>query len=306
MDEGQPLTFAGRRKYSFAMEIRIYDVEHGDAIFILSKQNEAVLIDCGYNNTTKWRPSSGLARQGFGTRRKLHHLIITHPDQDHLADLPDVLEKLRPVNVWQHPQLTVRSVSELKASFSKAQIAYVERNKTTADLQPAVAAASFRTMKLRQFYLPIGSVREINDLSLLSFITEDGFTVCLPGDLDARGWRLHLQNKAVQYLLRETNLFIASHHGRPSGYCKEVFEFLHPKLIAISDKEQIKGRAVVQRAPYAEHAVGVKLADGRFRRVLPTKTEGRIRIVVQDGQWQVETSRSSSPNPPQSRYTSSS
>ncbi len=34
------------------MDIRIYDVEHGDAILVLSAQNEAVLIDCGYNSTT--------------------------------------------------------------------------------------------------------------------------------------------------------------------------------------------------------------------------------------------------------------
>jgi beta-lactamase superfamily II metal-dependent hydrolase len=240
--------------------------------------------------------------QGFGARRTLHHLIITHPDQDHLADLPNVLERLQPVHVWQHPQLTVRHLSELKATLSKAQSAYVARSKSTAELQPAVASAHFRTMELRQFYLPVGSVRDVNDLSLVSFITEDGFTVCLPGDLDARGWRLHLQNPAFQYLLRETNLLLASHHGRPSGYCKEAFEFLHPKLIVMSDKEQVKGRTLTQRAPYPEHAVGVKLPDGSFRRVLTTRGDGRIRIVVKEGVWQVETSRAAAAKPVPPRY----
>jgi beta-lactamase superfamily II metal-dependent hydrolase len=284
------------------MEIRIFDVEHGDCILILSAQSEAVLIDCGWNTTTRWRPSEGLMKQGFGSRRKLHHLIITHPDQDHLADLPNVLEKLQPVHVWQHPQLTVRHLAELKDTLSRAQAAYVARSKSTTELQPAVAAAHFRTMELRQFYLPVGSVRDVNDLSLVSFITEDGFTVCLPGDLDARGWRLHLQNKAFQHLLRETNLLLASHHGRPSGYCKEAFDFLHPKLIVMSDKEQVKGRTLTQRAPYTAHAVGVRLADGRFRRVLPTRTEGRIRVVAKDGAWLVETSRTAAPKPPLPRY----
>ena len=89
------------------MDIRIFDVEHGDCILVLSSRNEAVLVDCGYNATTGWRPSKGLADQGFGSRRKLHHLILTHPDQDHLADLPGVSEKLKPLNVWQHPQLSL-------------------------------------------------------------------------------------------------------------------------------------------------------------------------------------------------------
>lgn len=277
------------------MDIRIYDVEHGDCVLILSTQNEAVLVDCGYNSTTRWRPTDGLVKQGFGSRRKLHHVILTHPDQDHLADLPNVLERLKPLHVWQHPQLYLKTLSELKDTLSKAQQAYLKQSKTTAELQPIEASRQFKTMELRQFYLPIGSVRDVNDLSLVSFIKDGGFTVCLPGDLTARGWRLHLKNKAFQYWLRETNLLIAPHHGRPTGYLAEAFDYLSPKLIVISDKEQAKGRQLTKRAPYRDHAKGVKLEDGSFRRVLTTRGDGRIRVVVKDGQWQVSTSRTGQP-----------
>lgn len=273
------------------MDIRVYDVEHGDCVLILSSQNEAVLVDCGYNSTTGWKPGDGLARQGFGSRRKLHHLIITHPDQDHLADLPNVLDKLRPVHVWQHPQLYLRNIAELKDTLSKAQLAYLRTSKTQAELQPLEAARQFRTMQLRQFYLPVGSVRDVNDLSVVSFISENGFTVCFPGDLGSRGWKLHLQNKAFQYMLRETNLLIAPHHGRPTAYYAPVYEYLSPKLIVISDKEQAKGRKLLHRAPYREHAFGVKMPDGSFRKVLTTRGDGRIRVNVQDGKWEVTTSR---------------
>lgn len=277
------------------MDIRIYDVEHGDCFLILSAQNEAVLIDCGYNSTTGWRPADGLLKQGFGSRRKLHHVVLTHPDQDHLADLPNVLEQLRPLHVWQHPQLHLKTLFELKETLSKAQQAYLSQGKTTSELQPLEAARQFKTMELRQFYLPLGSVRDANDLSLVSFITEDGFTVCMPGDLHTRGWTLHLQNEAFRYWLRETNLLIASHHGRPTGYCAKVFEYLYPKLIIISDKEQAKGRQLTKRAPYRDHAKGVKLDDGSFRRVITTRGDGRIRIVVKGGTWQVTTSRQAQP-----------
>lgn len=279
------------------MDIRVFDVEHGDCVLILSTQNEAVLVDCGYNSTTGWKPAEGLAKQGFGLRRKLHHVILTHPDQDHLADLPNVLEHLKPVHVWQHPQLYLKTLSELKDTLSKAQQAYLQQSKTTAELQPLEASRQFRTMQLRQFYLPVGSVRDVNDLSLVSFIKDGGFTICLPGDLTARGWRLHLKNKAFQYWLRETNLLLAPHHGRPTGYLAEAFEYLSPKLIVISDKEQAKGRQLTKRAPYREHARGVKLEDGSFRRVLTTRGDGRIRVVVKDGKWEVSTSRTASVQP---------
>jgi len=118
------------------MDLRFYDVEHGDCCLILSQNNEAVLVDCGYNSTTGWRPSDGLVKQGFGSRRRLHHLILTHPDQDHLADLPGVIEKLKPMNVWQHPQLTLRTIGDLKVTLSKAQEAYLAKKKTAAELQP--------------------------------------------------------------------------------------------------------------------------------------------------------------------------
>ncbi len=275
------------------MDIRIYDVEHGDCILILSAKNEAVLIDCGYNRTTGWRPSEGLAKQGFGERRRLQHLIISHPDQDHLADLPQVLDHLKPVHVWQHPQLTMKSLADLKATLTKAQAAFTDRQKTTAELQPIELTRQFKTMEVRPFYLPVGSVRDVNDLSLLTFIKADGVTVCLPGDLNARGWRLLLPNKAVQYWLRETNIFVASHHGRVSGYLDKVFEFLSPKLIVISDKEQTKGRTVVQRVPYRDHAYGVKVGE-HWRKVLTTRNDGRIRIVIKDGKWDVTTSRPAS------------
>jgi len=273
------------------MDLRFYDVEHGDCCLLLSQKNEAILVDCGYNPTTKFRPSESLAKQGFGTRRKLHHLILTHPDQDHLADLPGVIEKLNPANVWQHPQLSLRTISELKVTLSKAQEAYLSRKKTASELQPIEVSKKFQTVELRQFYLPIGSVRDVNDLSLVTFITEGKFTVCFPGDLTARGWRLHLQNKAFQYMLRETNLFLASHHGRPTGYYEPVYEFLFPKLIVISDKEQIKGRKITKMVPYRNHAYGVKINDGSFRKVLTTRGDGRIRIVVKDRVWDVMTSK---------------
>ncbi len=273
------------------MDIRVYDVEHGDCILILSSKNESILIDCGYNSSTGWKPSEGLLKQGFGERRKLHHLILTHPDQDHLADLTNVIEKLKPLNIWQHPQLSLNSISDLKNTLTKAQLAYIEQKKSASELQPIELTKKVSSMNVRQFYLPLGSVRDPNDLSLVTFITEDNFTACFPGDLGKIGMKHLLANKAFQYLLRETNLLIAPHHGRASAFYEPAYEYLNPKLIVLSDKESVKGRIQLNKAPYTKHAFGVKLPDGSFRRVLTTSNDGRIRIVFKDGKWEVTTSK---------------
>lgn len=123
------------------------------------------------NRSTGWRPSRALAEQGFGSLRRLNHVIISHADQDHVADLANVVERLKPSHVWQHPQLQIQHLSDLKATLSKAQAAYLNRSKTIGELQPLDASRQFKSMALRLFYLPIGSVRACSQLQSNSRVT---------------------------------------------------------------------------------------------------------------------------------------
>ena len=77
------------------------------------------------------------------------------------------------------------------------------------------------------------------------------------------------------------NVFVASHHGRESGYLPEVFEFCSPELVIISDRNIIYR---TQEHIYAQHARGVRWPDGTVRRVVTTRNDGLIQIRSAPGQ----------------------
>jgi hypothetical protein len=78
--------------------------------------------------------------------------------------------------------------------------------------------------------------------------------------------------------LRQVTVFVASHHGRENGYCEEVFQYCHPEVVVISDKNIVHD---TQEHCYDNHATGVDFwHDGQFTRryVLTTRCDGHITI----------------------------
>ena len=125
-----------------------------------------------------------------------------------------------------------KTLSELKDTLSKAQQEHTCRKARLSSR----ASADRSCAPVRR---PVLIFRNVNDLSLVSFITENGFTVCTWRPQHPSGWRLHLQNKAFQYWLRETNLLIASHHSRLVLWRKRS-SISRLSSSVISDKEQAK------------------------------------------------------------------
>jgi hypothetical protein len=70
------------------------------------------------------------------------------------------------------------------------------------------------------------------------------------------------------------NVFVASHHGRESGYCDAVFAHCAPEIVVISDEEI---RFDTQESvDYAVHTKGINWTTGGVRRVLTTRSDGMI------------------------------
>jgi beta-lactamase superfamily II metal-dependent hydrolase len=94
-----------------------------------------------------------------------------------------------------------------------------------------------------------------NNLSLLTFLDIGGLSFILPGDLEQPGWIELLKNPYVCTLLGRVNIFVASHHGRESGYCREVFDYCSPSLVVMSD-EPIQYDTQKMAGIYGQHATG--------------------------------------------------
>ena len=74
---------------------------------------------------------------------------------------------------------------------------------------------------------------------------------------------------------------MASHHGRDSGYCAEIFNHFTPNLTIISDGRFVETSAT---SKYSEKSGGWKVwkSNGEWikRKVLSTRNDGHIKINV--------------------------
>src|SRR4051812_854272 len=65
------------------MILEIFDVEHGACALITTSNGKRVMIDCGHNTSTAWRPSAELVARGVWALEKL---VISNYDEDHVSD----------------------------------------------------------------------------------------------------------------------------------------------------------------------------------------------------------------------------
>jgi beta-lactamase superfamily II metal-dependent hydrolase len=96
-------------------------------------------------------------------------------------------------------------------------------------------------------------------------------------------------------MLGEVDVLVASHHGRESGYCAEVFEYCRPQVVVMSDKAIVHDTQGMT-ARYRDHVTrynpnGITVrSSGRRRHVLTTRSDGWIQFEVNDqGTFTVDT-----------------
>jgi len=260
------------------VEIRIFDVEHGFCAYIIADNHNVMLIDCGHNHSTGFRPSNYLPANGCSG---IERLIISNYDEDHLSDLPHLREQV-PIEVLRNNKsITADQLRKLKLGAGPIQpgIAALLEMMTTYT-NDVTNPPDFSGIELTTFHNSYPKFQDTNNLSLVTFMDYRDIHIVFPGDLEKPGWQALLGGQSFRECLNRVNFFIASHHGRESGYCADVFDICHPDLIIISD-ESIQYDT--QETEYARHANGIQWGSGR-RYVLTTRADGMITIYQRQGE----------------------
>lgn len=270
------------------MRIEIFDVDHGFCALATGDDGTRVLFDCGYNNVTGFRPSRLLAGMGV---QVLDALIVSHVDEDHVSDLPNLQDRVRIRSIITNDSLNASALRHIKGQSgdigpgAEALIRHKGRFMTTlrgGDSLPVMSG-----VELRLFWNLFPVFSDLNNLSLVGFLHYGGIHVIFPGDLEQAGWRALLQIPAFRAELRRVNVFVASHHGRENGFCEEVFRYCRPEIVIISDGPIVHASQKMT-ARYANQASGVAFGS-RVRRVLTTRNDGHVclyeSIVERTGAW---------------------
>lgn len=256
------------------MRLEIFDVEHGQCALLTGDNGETMLIDAGHNSNTGWRPSNHLLNLGIN---QIDWFVVTNYDEDHVSDLPNLVKNFR-------IRLLTRNRSVSSADLYKLKSVHGCGNgidalaKMIGDFTGKVNdLPDFGGMKLTAFCNAYPTdFEDENNLSVATILSWPNFKICFPGDMEKAGWRKLLQNEKFRAEMSNLNVLVASHHGRESGRCDELFSEtgLRPNLIVVSDGEiQFKSQETINW--YGTKAIGCEY-KGRMRSVLSTRNDGTI------------------------------
>lgn len=235
-----------------------------------------MLFDCGRSDDSGIRPSEYLPSQGINT---IHRLIITNYDQDHIADLPNLRKKTQISRLWRNRSIDAGALKRLKqrsGPISEAMECLLGIITTWVDATGPPPAFPDVTWSLYRNNYPT-DFEDTNNLSLVSFLTCRRYTFVIPGDLEKAGWEKLLQRQDFRNDLYGVDVFVASHHGRENGYCKQVFDYIargKPDVIIMSDGPKLHATQEMVNT-YAQHVGGVQF-NGRTRYVLTTRNDGSL------------------------------
>ena len=252
------------------MRIEIFDVGHGSAALVIADNNNLILLDCGHDDGG-FRPSTYLPARW----RAVQQFIVSHYDSDHVSDLAELRAKMPIERLLSNPTITVDEVRRLKMLEGPLRPGMAALLEMKGGFGPTSNQADLGSITIPYFYNSYIRFQDMNNLSLVSFVKYDDFSIVFPGDIERAGWLEMLKLSDFQQRLREVNVFVASHHGRENGYCEEVFQYCNPDIVIISDKGI---QHTTQEHCYDTHAKGIRFSRDGMRYVLTTRCDGHITI----------------------------
>jgi len=279
-----------------SLKVAIWNVEHGNAISILTPHRKRILKDLGANFNTQFSPVTHLK-----TRYKVKSidaLIITHPHRDHIDDITSFVEHgfhnemrhfVRPMKI-DRKQLTEYLTSYKKEVREKDQAKYdhyfdLHENwpntyiTKSSPLHPSSnGGVSF------EFFKPYKSgISNINNHSVVTIMSYGDKKIMLTGDNEGPSWKELLSNPKFRNAIQGVDIFVASHHGRPNGFHENLFTYFKPKLVIISDGPGDHRSAIKQYYPFVDHPYDINVGNKRKKRkCLITRDDNAIIITIKD------------------------
>jgi beta-lactamase superfamily II metal-dependent hydrolase len=262
------------------MQLVIFNVGHGFCALATASTGSRILFDCGHDEATGFRPSQFFKDAGV---TRIDKFVLGNYDTDHASDLHNLVQELTIKRFVRNRSIDPDQLRKLKLQagpLSEGIAAAIKLHRTYR--LPIWYEADYGRIELRCFWNKYPEFTDTNNLSVISFLQCDDLTILIPGDLERAGWQAMLLDREFVSALKSVNVLIASHHGRDSGYCEEIFQHCKPELVIISDGNI---QYETQEHCYRDHVSGKVCLVGERpckRYVLSTRKDGNIIIEKHD------------------------
>ena len=263
-----------------------WNVDHGSAAYFNTPNDQHIAIDLGAGN---FSPLRHLKRGGIN---RLDQVIITHPHLDHIDDILD-FDLLNPRTLHRPRHLTNNDIwagntnasPEVKNKISKYCEINSRYNQPVPPGENPKVPENNGGVTIQTFLPKECSTSNINNHSIVTLISYGSVKILSPGDNEACSWEELLKLPSFKQAIVGTNVLVAAHHGRQSGFYGELFKHFAPLITIVSD-----GRAQDTNASSRYSAVSrgwdvKKRSGGKEKRYcLTTRSDGHIEIEVEQRQ----------------------
>ncbi len=184
------------------MKLQIFDVEHGACSLLTADNNARLMIDCGHNASTGWKPGTYLRSQGITT---LEMLAITNYDEDHASGANDLFDNIHVQWLWRNKSVGASTMRNLKSDDGMGP--GIERLVREIEQKFAGTGATspqpiFTGLERQVFYNDYPQFDDENNLSMAVFIKCHGVGIMFTGDLEVAGFTKLLANASFRLALR--------------------------------------------------------------------------------------------------------
>jgi len=189
-----------------------------------------MLVDCN-------SPESGPSPVEYlrSKIRTLDFVVVTHPHQDHITGLEDICRHFRPKYLWHNGRYfkpdPVYDDWTFYENLRGGKYSYCTPTCLRAGQTATIGQTKLLILGPKMPHLD-GTTEDENNNSILLKITDSSSSIVLTGDTQEAQWGV-----ADLTALKGTSVFLASHHGRESGFSERVLRIAQPQLVVISDGE---------------------------------------------------------------------
>ena len=264
-----------------SLRVLIHNVGHGQAVHIFTPADETIVIDLGCSQ--EYSPLEWLS----GQTKIIDSLIVTHPHGDHIDEMLLIKNLGFKVRQFSRPKWINKEAvyKQNQSNFTDKLEAYYELsdgyNVAISENELVGNPDVSGGVSIKTYYSKGCGESNINNHSGVVVIEYESSTIIIPGDNEAPSWRELMENENFASAMNRADIFMASHHGRESGYHGDIF-VKKPKLCIVSDG-RVKETDATSR--YSYHASGWtihhrdKTASSQ-RNCLTTRSDGYIDISV--------------------------
>ena len=267
------------------MKVIFYDVEHGSCCQIITPNKKHILVDIG-SKSDKSLAEYICNTYSINNLNPIDALIITHPHEDHIYDLPNLMS-LQPPRVIHCPKQAFDLVPVSDDVVHQTIVKTANTVHRTYTVPVPEEHNPFNPSNNGGVDIHIISPKQdwttkddLNTFSSIIVLKYSGYKFVLTGDNPSGIVQKMLDEnyRQINQHIADATVLLAPHHGRAKEFCSDFFKCVNPLLTVVSDKNIV--HETQMETSHIYRGRGCKI-NGQNRYVLTTRCDGTITFEIE-------------------------